>query len=52
MFSRVLRAITAGLMTLGEVETVRVVATPTVRAIAFVATFVAVCAEAETVCKR
>ncbi len=46
------RAIPAGLMTLDEVETVRVVATPTVRAIAFVATFVVVCAVVETVCKR
>jgi hypothetical protein len=46
-----LRAITAGLMTLDEVEAVRVVATPAVRPIAFVATFVAVCVEVETVCK-
>ena len=46
------RAVTAGLMVLDEVDTVRVVATPTVRVIAFVATFVAVCAEVETVCKR
>ena len=46
------RMFRAGLMTLNEVETVRVVATPTVRVIAFVATFVAVCAEVETVCKR
>lgn len=46
------RAITAGLMTLDEVETVRAVAAPTVRAVAFVTTFVAGCAEVETVCKR
>jgi len=36
-----LRANDPGLMTLDEVETVRVVTTPTVRPIAFVATFVA-----------
>ena len=39
-------------MTLDAVETVRVVVTPTVRVIAFVAAFVAVCTEVETVCKR
>ena len=46
------RAITAGLMTLDEVDAIRVVATPTVRPIAFIATLLAVCAEVETVCKR
>jgi chloramphenicol 3-O-phosphotransferase len=46
-----LRAIAAGLMTLDEVEAVRVVMTPAVRPIAFVVTFVGVRTEGETVCK-
>lgn len=47
-----LRAADPGLMTLGEIEAVRVVTTPTVRLIAFVATFVAACGVVETVCKN
>ena len=46
-----LRAGGPGLMTLDEVEAVRAVTTPTVRPIAFVATFAAVWGAVETVCK-